>query len=56
MQNVSRPIIIDIFICRLKYRSITFIQLSLYTYIYIYMNFGLCFKQEEILTEVIMFQ
>lgn len=25
-------------------------------YIYIYMNFGLCFKQEEILTEVIMFQ
>lgn len=32
MQNVSRPIIIDIFIRRLKYRSITFIQLCLYIY------------------------
>lgn len=32
MQNVSRPIIIDIFIRRLKYRSITFIQLCTYIY------------------------
>lgn len=32
MQNVSRPIIIDIFIRRLKYRSITFIQLCICIY------------------------
>lgn len=41
MQNVSRPIIIDIFIRRLKYRSITFIQLC--TYIYIWYELRLVF-------------